>query len=171
VIVAPVSSGHRSQRDASPVTVPEALAPLAWLVGDWAGEGRGEYPTISDFAYREETAFAFVGKPYLVYTQRTWLDDGSPSHMEMGFVRPGPELVIAYPIGVVEVLTGDVTGEHLELSTAAVAATPTAKSVTGLRRVFERRGDALWYSLDMAAVGQPMTFHCEATLHPVPASK
>lgn len=145
--------------------LPDVLAPLSWIVGDWVGTGRGEYPTIDDFGYREETSFTFTGKPFLYYVQRTWLTrDGLPSHMETGFVRPGPELVVAHPSGVVEVLTGTVEDERLTLETTNVASTPTAKEVTGLRRVYERRGDDLWYSLDMAAVGEPMTFHCEATL-------
>jgi hypothetical protein len=153
------------------VELPEPLLPYGWLVGDWAGEGRGEYPTIDDFDYREETSFAYVGKPFLVYTQRTWLtSDGSPSHMETGFLRPappGPELVVAHPSGIAELLAGTVAAERIDLATTTVAATATAKEVTALRRVYERRGDTLWYSLDMAAVGHPIGFHCEATLHPV----
>ena len=156
------------------VALPTVLEPLGWLVGDWAGDGRGEYPTIADFTYREETSFHFVGKPYLAYTQRTWLaSDGSPSHMESGYLRPGAsglaELVIAQPTGVVEVLVGTVTGARVQFEATSLAATPTAKSVTGVRRFFERRGDELWYSLEMAAVGEAMSFHCEATLHPVPS--
>lgn len=156
----------------SVIELPEPLRPYAWLAGAWAGEGRGEYPTIDDFGYREETSFANVGKPYLVYTQRTWLtSDGSPSHMETGFLRPGapgaPELVVAHPSGIAELLTGTVDGERLELTTTTVVGTASAKEVTALRRVYERRGDALWYSLDMAAVGQPLGFHCQATLRAV----
>jgi hypothetical protein len=149
--------------------LPEALTPLEWLVGDWEGDGRGEYPTVDDFTYREETSFAAVGKPYLVYTQRTWLADGSPSHMESGFLRPGapgaPELVIAQPGGTVEVLIGSLTGARVDFTATNVLRTPTAKDVTEIRRVFEQRGDDLWYSLEMAAMGEPVTFHCEATLH------
>lgn len=155
-------------------TLPEPLVRLAWLIGLWEGQGRGEYPTISDFAYREHTAFTHPrpDKPFLAYTQRTWLmPDDAPSHAEVGYLRATPEgrveLVVAQPSGVVEVHDGTANGDRIELTNIAVAHTPTAKSVTEVHRVLERRGDDLWYRLDMAAVGQPRAYHCEATLHRV----
>ena len=33
------------------------LAPLQPLLGAWAGEGQGDYPTIAPFAYTEEITF------------------------------------------------------------------------------------------------------------------
>ena len=67
------------------------LEPLADLIGSWAGDGHGEYPTINDFDYREEITFADVGKPFLVYTQRTWNAAGAPMHTETGYLRaPAP---------------------------------------------------------------------------------
>jgi hypothetical protein len=149
---------------------PDPLAPLEWLIGDWQGEGRGAYPTIKDFTYREELSFTRLrpDKPFLAYAQRTRLTDGAPSHAEVGYLRATPmgvELVIALPSGVVEVHTGPLAEGRLELENTAIARTPTAKEVTEVRRVLERRGDDLWYQTDMAAVGQPLAFHVEATLH------
>src|SRR5918999_5059925 len=101
---------------------------LAFLVGLWQGEGRGSYPTIESFAYREETAFAHVGKPFLSYVQQTWtLDDARPLHTESGFLRSQPggqvELVLSQPGGRVEVDEGVISGGHLELVSTLVGHT------------------------------------------------
>ena len=152
------------------VELPDALAPLAFLLGTWAGDGHGAYPTVENFAYSEETSFTYPGKPVLAYTQRTRVPPGgAPSHAEVGYLRPAPvgaELVLVNPGGIVEVSQGTVRGTRLELATLQVVTTPTAKSVTEVRRVYERRGDVLSCRVDMAAVGQPLGFHLEAELHP-----
>jgi hypothetical protein len=151
------------------VGLPDALEPLAFLLGGWAGEGRGAYPTIDDFAYSEELSFTFPGKPVLAYAQRTQVPPGgAPSHAEVGYLRPTPagvELIIAHPSGIAEVSEGTLHGRRLELAAVQIATTATAKAVSDVRRVYERRGDVLWYQLDMAAVGQPLGFHLEAELH------
>lgn len=147
------------------------LVPLQALIGTWAGEGQGEYPTIQPFGYREEISFAFVGKPFLVYSQRTQALDGSPMHMETGYLRHTGEghleFVLALPTGQVELGEGTFTvvdgGLDLVLE-ARCWATSTAKDVSGTTRRYRLRGDELHTVLEMTAVGRPAGRHLESQL-------
>jgi hypothetical protein len=141
---------------------------IAFLLGEWHGEGRGAYPTIEDFEYHDEIVFGHTGKPFLSYAQRTWLADGSASHTEVGYLRAQPdgrvELVVAQPGGRVEVDEGTQRGGCFELTSVIVANTSSAKEVSETRRLVEVDSDVMRYELEMAAVGQPRQFHLEAEL-------
>jgi hypothetical protein len=143
------------------------LAPIAWLLGTWSGEGRGWYPTVADFAYKEDAVWAHVGKPFMAYQQATRAtDDGRPLHGERGYLRMAGgqlELVVAHSNGIVEVAVGPVA-ETIVLRTTAVVGAPGAKEVTSIDRRIWREDGALRYELGMAAVGQPPQGHLEATL-------
>jgi hypothetical protein len=157
----------------------DALAPLRGLLGTFAGEGAGEYPTIDPFTYREQVTFGHVGKPFLAYAQRTsHPGTGTPMHAETGYLRPVPdggvELVLAHPTGIAEVEEGryqlrDDGTLVLDLATTTVGATATAKDVRALRRRITLAGDTLTYELAMAHADTPLTHHLAAVLHRVPS--
>ena len=154
------------------------LAHVANLLGTWSGEGHGEYPTIDSFDYAESITFSHVGKPFLAYQQRTRslgsaAHPGQPMHAESGYWRfPAAgrvELVLSHPTGVLEVEEGTIEVALdgtvvFDLATTNVALSSTAKSVTGIERVFRLKGDTLEYELRMAAVGLPMQHHLAARL-------
>jgi hypothetical protein len=150
------------------------LKALAPLLGTWAGQGSGKYPTIQPFEYVEEVVFAHVGKPFLAYSQKTRaVTDGRPLHAETGYLRvPRPanvELVLAHPNGITEIDVGtySVTGGliEIELSAMSIGLSPTAKAVTALGRSLRIDGDRLSYSVQMGGVGQPLQDHLTAVLH------
>src|SRR5437763_1935849 len=98
------------------------LEELATLLGTWAGQGSGKYPTIQPFEYFEEVVFSHVGKPFLAYAQKTKaLADGKPLHAETGYLRvprPGSvELVLAHPNGITEIEVGtySVTADRIDI--------------------------------------------------------
>ena len=180
----------------SPIDLPEehpAIAPLSFLLGRWVGTGKGGYPTIEDFDYAQEVSFTHIGKPYLIYTSRTWRlateadgklvrgEDGElkrvqPLAVETGFWRPQPdnrvEVLLAHPTGITEIYVGEVKGTRIDLATDVVARTSTAKPVTAGKRLYglvpseTREGEKdLAYAYDMAAMGLPLTPHLSAVLH------
>jgi hypothetical protein len=151
----------------------EALAPVAFLLGRWEGAGVVGYPTIESAQFGQEITFSHNGKPFLIYSSRTWLLDeegrpGRPLSMETGFWRPQPdrqlEVLLVHPTGISEIYLGEVTGTKIEMATDAVVRTATAKEVTAGRRLYGLVEGDLAYAYDMAAVGQPLQAHASARL-------
>lgn len=150
-----------------------ALAPVAFLLGEWEGPGEGEYPTITPFGYTEHLTFGHVGKPFLIYLQRTWDPDGAPMHTETGYLRvTGPatpghavELVLSMPTGVVEVLAGTVVDDDISLTSTLVGLSPTAKRVDATERRFRMEGSLLVVDMGMDAVGAGFHHHLRSELH------
>ena len=161
---------------ASPQEAPPVhpdLVPLSFLLGRWEGAGVGGYPTIESFRFGQELSFSHNGKPFLIYSSRTWLltesgQTGRPLATEAGFWRAQPEgaveLLLAHPTGITEVYLGQVTGTRVELSTDVVSRTASAKEVTAGRRAGGLVEGDLAYAYDMAAVGQPLQPHISARL-------
>lgn len=147
--------------------------PVAFLLGTWAGEGHGDYPGLHPFAYREEARFWHVGRPYLAFEQRTWTADDNgamvrPRHGESGYLRclegGQLELVVAMVPGHAELSTGRVEGTRVSFESVGVLDSPSAASVSAVKRTWWLDGDVLRYDVEMAALDQPMTWHLSAEL-------
>jgi len=149
------------------------IAALAPLLGNWAGAGTGDYPTIAPFSYTEEVTIGHAGKPVLAYTQRTRAVDGQPLHAETGYLRmPSAgrvELVLAHPTGITEIDEGTLSEQDgrvvIDVHSTTIGLSASAKDVMALRRSIIVSGDELRYTVLMAAVGQPLVQHLIATLH------
>ena len=131
---------------------------LTLLEGTWTGEGRGQFPTVTSFDYRETLTFTRRDEKTLAYEQRTkkryegqaeWLE----SHWENGFIRTlenqDLELVSAQ-IGRSEVLIGST--ESLD---SMIRVHFVSKSITNdprmvsTARTFELVDDTLHYEMEM----------------------
>ena len=159
--------------------LPEPLAPLAWLIGAWAGAGVVGYPTVDSAQFGQELELSTDGRPFLAHRSRTWLLDENgervrPLATESGYWRPaGPaedgdgtelEVLLSHPTGFVEIYVGEVRGPRVTLHTDLVARTRTAKEYTAATRQYGLvDGDLLW-AMDMSAVGRPLTPHLSARL-------
>lgn len=168
--IGPVSGAH------------PAIEPLSFLLGRWEGAGVVGYPTIESANFGQEISFSHNGKPFLIYSSRTWLIEpegviGRPLAVEVGFWRPQPdgslEVLLTHPTGITEIYVGDISGTKIEMATDAVVRTATAKLVTAGKRLYGLIDGDLGYAYDMAAEGQPLQPHLSARLKrvsPVPGS-
>ena len=160
------------------VELPEALQPLAWIVGRWWGFGIGGYEGIDGFRYEQELSFTHDGRPFLTYSSRTWLidEDGErlrPGGSENGFWRPGPaprdvEALITHNTGFLELSLGEVVFNKLEMVSDLLARTSTAREVAGLKRLYGLIEGDLAYAVDMAAEGKSLQAHISARLQLLP---
>ena len=158
-----------------PPNIHPNCAPLAWLIGTWAGNGHGEYPTIDDFQFGQEVLFQQDGRPFIHFMSRSWIVDAQGNHVreaaqETGFIRPQEdrtlEVVMAHNTGFVEIWHGELHEEQprFEIVSDTVARTGTAKEYAGGKRLYGYVNGDLLYAFDMAAMGQPLQPHTHAQL-------
>ena len=153
--------------------LPPALAPLAWLIGEWEGAGVVGYPTIESAHFGQEISVTHDGRPFLEWQSRTWLldeqgDKVRPLARELGFWRPlennEVELLLTHPTGIVEMYHGTTSPAKIELRTDSVVRSPHAKEYNAAARMYGLVNSNLMWVMDMAAVGQPLQSHVSAEL-------
>ena len=158
-----------------PPNIHPNCAPLAWLIGTWAGNGHGEYETIEDFQFGQEILFQQDGRPFIHFMSRSWIVDAQGDHVreaaqETGFIRPQEdrslEVVMAHNTGFVEIWHGELHEEQprFEIVTDAVARTATAKEYAGGKRLYGYVNGDLLYAFDMASMGHELQPHTHAQL-------
>jgi hypothetical protein len=149
---------------------------FALLEGTWGGEGRGQYPTINSFDYRETLIFTRRDEKSLAYDQRTQKRfDGQTeylvSHWENGFIRSlendEVELVNTQSSGRGEVLVGRIeTLDSLIRIHLVSKALTNDRRVVSSARILELEGDTLRYEMEMQTTEvNRLTGHLKITLH------
>lgn len=141
----------------------------------WQGKGRGGYPTIDSFDYREKLVFTRKNDSTLAYDQRTekrmnGTDEFISSHWENGFIvileHGDLELVNAQSGGSGEVLTGhiEMLGSVIRLHFSSKALMNDA-CIVSTARTFELEGDQLRYEMEMSTTKvADLTRHLVITL-------
>lgn len=147
---------------------------LDLLQGTWTGEGRGQFPTVTSFDYRETLVFTRRDEKTLAYEQRTqkrydgqteWLE----SHWENGFIRileNGELEMVNAQIGRSEVLVGsvEVVGGLVKIRFVSKTIVNDPRMVSSAR-MFEVEGDILRYEMEMhTSAVNGLTAHLRAEL-------
>jgi len=128
------------------------------LEGTWTGEGRGEYPGVTSFDYRETLIFTRRDEKSLAYEQRAQKRyDGQTewlvSHWESGFIRilENRELeLVSAQIGRTEVLIGSIEtlDSMIRIHFVSKSISNDPRLVSSMR-TFELEGDTLRYEMAM----------------------
>ena len=181
-----LASNRRAMTESSkplPSELPEPVVPISWLLGTWVGVGLGTFPTIEDFRFGQEVTFTNDGRPFLIYTSKSWIldEEGNrlrPAATESGFWRPQPdnqlEVLLVHSTGHLETYLGTnevtsiadatITGARCELKTDVVVRSNNAKEYDGGVRLYGLIEGDLGWAYDMAVVGEPLTNHLSARL-------
>ncbi|MGH7610016.1 MAG: heme-binding beta-barrel domain-containing protein [Candidatus Dormibacteria bacterium] len=150
---------------------PEQLAAgIAPLLGEWQGEGQGQWVRATPFCYRETLSLRPVpGRALVRWSQATVdAETGELSHSEEGYLRLLPEarleLVLAIPAGYVEIHTGTWDGTGLELGLRALAASPSSRALSMVHRQLRLEGELLRHTVRIAVDSATPVPHVEALL-------
>ncbi len=158
-----------------PANIHPNCAPLAWLIGNWAGNGHGEYPGIDNFQFGQEVIFQQDGRPFIHYMSRSWIIDDQGNQVreaaqETGFIRPQPdrtiEWVMSHNLGYSEIWHGEIHEDkpRFEVVTDAIARTASSKEYVAGKRLYGYVKGDLLYAFDMAAMGHELAPHIHAQL-------
>ncbi len=143
------------------------LQPIAFLVGEWHGNGEGLWP--GGFTFTDAMRFAHDGRPLLRYDQVTAGPAGVPSHAECGFFtvqeNGDVHVTLAEASGITEILVGRPGSEGLDLDAVDIGRTPTTDNVTSCRRRLRLVDGALLAEIDMAVNGEALAPHTRSVLH------
>ena len=129
------------------------------LEGTWKGEGRGGYPTVTSFDYRETLVFTRRDEKTLAYEQRAQkrYDGGTEyleSHSENGFIsileNDDLQLVNIQIGGRSEILDGTIESLDAIFRVHFVSKTlSNDPRMVSSARTFELEGDTLRYEMEM----------------------
>ena len=146
------------------------------LEGTWTGDGRGGFPGVTSFDFRETLVFTRRDEKNLAYEQKNQkLYDGQteylPSHWESGFIsileNGDLQLVNVQVGGRNEVLVGAVesVGMMFRIHFVSKALNNDPRMVSSAR-TFELEGDTLRYEMEMQTTKvDQSTPHLKITLH------
>jgi hypothetical protein len=155
----------------------QARQVISLLEGAWTGEGRGGFPTVTSFDYRETLTFTRRDEKTLAFEQRAQkrYDGGTEwlaSHWENGFIRileNGELEMVSAQIGRREVLIGsaEVVGAMFRVRFVSKTIVNDPRMVS-TARVFELQDDRLRYEMEMQTTKvDQSTKHLEITLQRV----
>lgn len=171
---------------------PEGLAPevypLAWLVGEWRGEGMIGYPSIPETKFTQNVTFDHDGGPYLRYVSTIRLPEQAATESsqtieetiwstETGFWRVAPErpeglsedrtpleVMLCDPSGRLTLYLGAVGNGRIDLVSDLIARTSTGAEVSASNRMYGLVEGKLMWAWDLAAFGHPLQSYASAQL-------
>lgn len=144
------------------------------LEGTWTGEGRGEFPGVTSFDYRETLVFTRRDENSLNYEQKAQKRyDGQteylPSHTEAGSIRileNGKLELVSVQTGRNEVLVGSIepVGAMSRIHFVSRSITSDPRMISSAR-TFELENDSLRYDMAMHTTKvEQLTLHLKITL-------